>query len=163
MPGPLGYPPRWICNFLREQFRPGPQPHPHRKIYISREKARGRKITNEIDILQHLISCGYEIHHTEKLTFTQQVELFSSAKEIISAHGAGMSNIVFAQPGAKILELGSRLHNNLSFRTIATNSDLQYEHLYLESAPGSDGVETRFANIVANPEEFRLKLAEFSQ
>lgn len=163
MPGPLGYPPRWICNYLREQFKPGQQQRPHRKIYISRGMARGRKIVNEIDILPQLTSRGYEVHRTENMTFTQQVELFSSAKEIISAHGAGLSNIVFAQPGAKVLELGSRLHNNLSFRTIAINSDLQYEHMFLDSAPGPDGVETRFANIVANQEEFRLKLGEFSQ
>ena len=159
MPGPLGYPPRWVGEFLRKCFVPEDLGSPGKKrIYVSRRHARGRKIVNEPDIVPALVRHGYEIVCTERMTFSEQVALFASAGEVISMHGAGMSNIVFAPPGAKILELGSPLHNNLSFRTLAVNCDLQYDHLYLDSAPGAERGDTRFANVVVEPGEFLRKL-----
>lgn len=159
MPGPLGYPPRWVGDFLRKRFVSDDVGSPREKrIYISRRHARGRKIVNESDIVPALVRHGYEIVCTERMTFSEQVALFASAGEVISMHGAGMSNIVFAPPGAKILELGSPLHNNPLFRTLAAHCDLQYDHLYLDSAPGAGRGDTRFANVVVKPEEFLRKL-----
>ena len=163
MPGPLGYPPRWVCDFLRSRFVPESIGLPRKKVYVSRRHARGRKIVNEADILPALVRHGYEIVCTEHMTFLEQVALFASAEQIVSMHGAGMSNIVFAPPGAGVLELGSRLHNNLSFRTLAAHCDLRYEHLYLDTAPGSERGDTRFANVVVDAEEFPRKLEAISR
>ena len=163
MPGPLGYPPRWVCDFLRNRFVPENIGLPKKKVYVSRRHARGRKIVNEADILPALVRHGYEIVCTERMTFLEQVALFASAEQVVSMHGAGMSNIVFAPPGAKVLELGSRLHNNLSFRTLAANCDLRYDHLYLDTAPGAERANTRFANVVVDPEEFPRKLEAISR
>jgi capsular polysaccharide biosynthesis protein len=162
MPGPVGHPPRWVCDFLRRQFVRGQEEPPQRKVYISRQHARGRRILNESEMVPALGRHGYEIVHAERLTFAQQVELFASAGQVISMHGAGMSNIVFARPGARVLELGSRLHHNLLFRTLAANCDLRYEHLYLDAAPGAEKDDTRFANVVVDGAQFARKLEAFS-
>ena len=56
----------------------------NRKIYISRSKARRRKISNEILIIPLLLKYGIEMIHCEDLTFKEQVELFSETKLLIS-------------------------------------------------------------------------------
>lgn len=162
MPGPLGCPPRWVCDFLRASFWPADTAAPRRKIYLSRQNARGRRILNEAAILPLLSASGYEIVHAEQLSFIDQVNLFSQASTVISMHGAGMSNIVFTRPDTQVLELGSPLHNNLSFKTLAGNCDLEYRHLYLDSAPGAENEDTRFANVVVDPAKFERELASFS-
>lgn len=158
MPGPLGRPPKWVCKFLRDRFVADPSAMAERKIYISRQQARGRKILNEGEILPVLVRHGYEIVHAENLTFLQQVQTFAAAKAVIAVHGAGMSNIVFARPGTRVLELGSLLHNNDSFSTLAANCDLDYHHLYLDSAAGAGNDDTRFANVVVDPLKFERTL-----
>ena len=163
MPGPLGRPPRWLCSFLRRKFIGTRTVLPYRKIYVSRQHARGRRIVNESQIVSALVDHGYEIVYAERLAFLEQVELFASAKEVISIHGAGMSNIVFAPRNAKILELGSPLHSNGSFRTLAANCDLRYEHMYLAAAEEAGRADSRFANIVVEPASFRRKLEDFSE
>lgn len=163
MPALVGYPPRWLCEYLRCRFTNDKKAPPSRKIYISRRHARGRKLLNELEILPLLVRRGYDIVDAERLAFSEQVDLFSSAREVISVHGAGLSNIVFAPRGARVLELASPLHNNLSFHTIAANSDLFHEHLVLNVAAGADRRDTRFTDLVVNPAVFERKLEAFSQ
>lgn len=162
MPGRLGYPPRWVIDFLRAEFWPKKVLSQHRKIYISRSLSRGRKIENESDILGVLEAMDFEIVHAEHLSFEQQVELFCEASHVVAPHGAGMSNIAFCQPGARVLELGSRLHTNDSFMTVSKSGDLEHQHWFLETAPGSNR-DTRFGNMIVDPAEFRQRLAEFSR
>ncbi len=162
MPGPVGFPPRWVCDYLRERFVAPQQDAPRRRIYLSRQQARGLRIVNEAEILPDLLRLGYEVVHAEALGFIAQVACFASASHVVAVHGAGVSNIVFAHPGTRVLELGSPRHNNLSFRTVAAHGDLRYEHFYLDAAPGADGADTRFADVVAPPQAFRRRLEAFS-
>ncbi|HLO51554.1 MAG TPA: tetratricopeptide repeat protein, partial [Kamptonema sp.] len=55
-PGYLGWPPLWAVNFLRRVFLAGIVPlnsYPER-IYISRNKARYRRVMNEDDVMEEL-------------------------------------------------------------------------------------------------------------
>lgn len=45
--------------------------------------------------------------HSENLNFEQQRFFFSQAEIIIAPHGAGETNILFAKPGTKLIELFS--------------------------------------------------------
>ena len=55
--------------------------------------------------------------------------------------------------------MGSRLHHNDSFKTVAIHSDLNYQHWFVDSAPGAESAETRFADMLADPGQFRSRLA----
>ena len=39
------------------------------------------------------------------ITFLEQVELFHNAEIIVAAHGAGLTNILFSEPGTKVYEI----------------------------------------------------------
>jgi capsular polysaccharide biosynthesis protein len=159
MPGPLGEPTPWICRVLREQFLPREPVQAQRKIYVSRRHAQGRKIVNEDELLPMLAEHGYDVVFAERLSFREQVDLFASATRVIAPHGAGMSNIVFAPRGAKVLELCSPLHNNACFSTLAASCGQEHHYVYLQAADGSTQGDTRFANLKSAPEDFRAWLA----
>lgn len=89
-----------ILENLEIESRP-----PFRKVYISRELARGRFVLNEEDVVATLLSQGFEIVRAETLSFREQAELFNSAETLVSIHGAGLANGLFMQPGSKLIEL----------------------------------------------------------
>jgi hypothetical protein len=94
-----------VAQQLQAIFNPKPHPSPYRKIYISRSLARYRRIVNESELIPILENLGFEIVHTEKLSFASQVKLFNEAKVILSSHGAGLTNMLFAPSPALVLEL----------------------------------------------------------
>ena len=51
----------------------------------------------------------------EKLTFDQQVRLFSSASEIISSTGAALANAVSCKPGTRVAVLMGK-HQDMIYR-----------------------------------------------
>ena len=94
-----------VAKRLQTAFQPTYQISPFRKIYISRSLARYRRIINESELIPILENLGFEIVHAEKLSFGSQVKLFNEAKVILSSHGAGLTNMLFAPSSALILEL----------------------------------------------------------
>lgn len=71
------------------------------KIYLRRTSGT-RKVTNVAEIEKLLVSRGFAIVEPEKLSFLEQVRLFSNAKVVVGSSGAALANIVFCQPGTKI-------------------------------------------------------------
>lgn len=78
---------------------------PQRKIYLCRDKATKRKIINNEEVKEILKKFGFETVYAEDLSFDEQRKLFFETKILVTPHGAGLTNILFMQPGAKVLEL----------------------------------------------------------
>ncbi|TXN26849.1 glycosyltransferase family 61 protein [Methylobacterium sp. WL19] len=75
------------------------------KIYISRSDAKRRKMLNESDVEAALAADGFEILSFSGIPIWHQIFLATSAKEIVAPHGAGLSHLIAAQPGAKVTEV----------------------------------------------------------
>jgi capsular polysaccharide biosynthesis protein len=73
-------------------------------IYVSRNKAKYRKVLNESDLLPILKKYDFEVVFFEDYTMTEQIELAYSAKNIISLHGANLTNVMFMKPGGNVME-----------------------------------------------------------
>jgi hypothetical protein len=67
------------------------------RIYISRPKTVGRYLINEDEVLEALTPFGFVAYTLENLSLSDQVKLFSQAEIVVSAHGAGLTNMIFAQ------------------------------------------------------------------
>jgi hypothetical protein len=67
------------------------------RIYISRPKTVGRHIINEDEVMEALTPFGFVAYTLENLSFSDQVRLFSQAEVVVSPHGAGLTNIIFAE------------------------------------------------------------------
>jgi tetratricopeptide (TPR) repeat protein len=122
---------KWGCDFLRKIFlNEGNllKSHYPQRIYISREKASYRQIINNEEVFNFLAKFGFEKVIFETLTLAEQSLYLSSADVIISPHGAGLTNLVFCQPGTKVLEIFSpNFHPNCYW---ALSNICGLEHYY---------------------------------
>ncbi len=76
-----------------------------KKIYVSRELAVKRHITNEEELLPILKKYNFKKVFLEKLSIPEQVYLFRSISHVIAPHGAGLTNVLFASNNINILEI----------------------------------------------------------
>jgi capsular polysaccharide biosynthesis protein len=124
--------PKWVCDFLREKFlsreNERNKNYPER-IYISRSKASHRRVLNESDVVNVAKEYGFEVFQLESMTVAEQAILFSSAKVVIAPHGGGLSNIIFCEPGTKIIEFFSPNYIIPCFWGISNQLDLEYYYL----------------------------------
>jgi capsular polysaccharide biosynthesis protein len=96
------------------------------RLYLSREKARRRRVTNDTELWDWLRPRGFVKLCAEELTWSEQIEVFRRAKVIVAAHGAGLANIVFCQPGTKIVEFFNRSYVNGCYWRLASIQGLDY-------------------------------------
>ncbi len=131
-PGHLDWIPPHTIEFLRRIFgaeHSRAQPKSHLKIYISRAKARYRRVLNEAEIIAVLKPLGFKVVTLESLTVQEQAELFAQAEVIISPHGSGLTNLVFCQSGAQIIELFSPHYLRTDYWMVSQTLKLQ--HFYI--------------------------------
>ena len=80
---------------------------PYRKIYFTRTQFRRARMTEvgEKEIETLFRENGFSVLAPEKLTFTEQVYYFSTAKEIASISGTISHNIIFCEEGTEVIIL----------------------------------------------------------
>jgi hypothetical protein len=76
-----------------------------KRIYISRANARRRRVTNDEEIRDILESRNFSTVLAERIGISQFAALVRCADRILAPHGAGVTNVVFARPGVRVLEL----------------------------------------------------------
>ena len=93
----------FIQNFLERDL--AAIPATPQKIFVNRKKASCRKITN-IDEVKHVMEkYGYKEVDFDDMSVVHQIACIRSAKNVVMLHGAGMTNMMFAYPKTKVLEL----------------------------------------------------------
>lgn len=153
---PMGLFYREIVCRLRERLAHKPTQPPHRKVFISRAKARVRRILNETAVQELLATYGYETHYMEDYSLAQQITLMAETRALVGLHGAGLTNMLFMQPGARVLELRNAGddHSNCFFNMA---SDLGHRYYYTTNA--GDSTETYDVSITVNLEELEKVLS----
>lgn len=130
-PGYLDWVPLETIKFLRQICLPQIDLSQYRErelIYISRAQARGRQIINETEVSNFLSQLGFQTVFLEKMSVLEQVALFANAKVIISPHGSSLTNLVFCNPGATVVELFSPHYVRTDYWMIS--QQLQLRHYY---------------------------------
>ncbi len=125
---------------------------PHRKLYISRQKARRRKILNESALIKLLKEFEFDFIYLEDYSLEEQIKILSETKVVVSSHGAGLTNIMFMNEGSTVIELKAKNNDYWCFFSLARLSKLHYNYLLCDS------VEINHRN--ANIEIDLLKLKE---
>lgn len=70
--------------------------NPKRKIFITRQNAKYRRLINEPDVIAYLESVGFEILTLEDYSVIQQIQIFNDAEYVIGTQGAGMANMIYS-------------------------------------------------------------------
>lgn len=117
-----------IRDFLMRHYRIDTLPA-SRRLYISRGDARLRRVANEAELAGVLADYGFEAYEMGELPFARQIELFASAEAIVAPHGAGLMNLMFCQPGARVLEVFPENFVTDWFTGFAKVLGLDYDYL----------------------------------
>jgi len=109
-PSYLGWLQPWGLKFLREVFLQGitiNRADISERIYVGRSNARYRRVMNEPEVVEILKQFGFTYVTPESMSLENQIAIFANAKIIVAPHGSGLTNIVFSNPGTKVIELFS--------------------------------------------------------
>ena len=85
-------------------------PHAHRKIdkdriYLRRGLHSSRPLDEELRLEHALQIRGFVVIDAAALPLELCISIFASASWVVAPHGAALTNLVFASPGTKVLEL----------------------------------------------------------
>jgi hypothetical protein len=74
------------------------------RVYISRNDARLRRVSNEDRIVPLLEARGFSRVILKGMPVAAQVRLFQEAEAVVAPHGAGLAHTAWCAPGTKIIE-----------------------------------------------------------
>ena len=127
--------PRWLGQYIRNSFLPLVQhevlPESERVpyLYISRSDSAIRNVLNEQELLEKLEAYKFKSIVSSKYSILEKIRMFSQAKVVVSATGAGLISMFFCKPGTKIIEIFHEGFVIEPFYDIATKIDLDYNYL----------------------------------
>jgi hypothetical protein len=118
-------------HWLREFSKPDPDSDQFVLIQRNVQGAApntSRNLENRDEIIAHFHKRGVPLamHFLEGYSLDRQIRLFSNAKLVIGAHGAGMSNVVFCEPGTRVIEIRAPFFYNGTVASIAQALPLNY-------------------------------------
>ncbi len=129
---PTYHVPSFITSFLQEAFgyvdlseveELGEFPY----LYITRGDAPKRKVVNEAEVVAALQEQGFVPFALSKYSLKEAIYLFKNARTVVAPHGAGLTNLLFCQPGTRVIEVFSDKFVNHYFYELATSLGLNYE------------------------------------
>jgi capsular polysaccharide biosynthesis protein len=123
MPFPVEKVSPWACAWLRSLFPE--MAHGSEKIYLHRGAGR-RRLVNEAELEAALRKLGFVSIQPEKTPVVEQAKFLRSARCVVAPHGAALTNVVFAPPGALLFELFHPAHKNSCYSNLANACGHRY-------------------------------------
>ncbi len=119
--------PTWVAPWLRSLAPPAPSGP--EKIYLSRRGAPRRRFASEAELMPALAARGFVCLQPETMSVAEQARGLGSARWIVAPHGAALANMVFAPPGARVMEFFHPQHKNQCYENLAAACGHRYASL----------------------------------
>ena len=142
-PGWTGHTADWALCRLREKLLRNHTPTGGQRLYVGRVGTAHRRVTNEGELIQALEREGFTVFDGKNVSFEDELKLFANADMIVGVHGAGMTNIVAARPGTKIIEIFDPLHFVESYCNLTDALGLRYWYMFAENESVRRGLPVR--------------------
>ncbi|WP_234732452.1 glycosyltransferase family 61 protein [Acidocella facilis] len=146
----------WALNYLRGSIVANLVPQKiddlPKKLYISREDAGGRRILNEEELMNRLEKFGFKSVSLVGRSLAEQAALFNNADNIVSLHGAALSNLVFTRRNARVVEVFPETYGTPAFAIIATAGALNYATYICKHV--QSGARNQLDDIVLDVDDF---------
>ena len=141
-------------KWMRGKIRPASRDNSNAnlKLFVSRKDVNQTRVTNH-DSLEHLLkNYGFRTVHLTSLTFDEQIELFLKASTIVGAHGAGLTNTLFCNNEASIIEISPNKFMGSYYANIAQQINANYL-LYLIPENRNNRIDIdKFEKFLSNKE-----------
>ena len=89
-----------------------------------------RRLKNQGEVESLLYRYGFEEVFAEDQTVFETAKMFSEAEAIISVHGSGLSNLSFASPGVKVVDLLPPAHLDPYYWIITEQIGGTYSYIF---------------------------------
>lgn len=124
--------------------------HLPRRFWVGRKPgaARDRLMEGEKELLELLTLFGFQQVTFETLGPLEQIAIMANAEVMMSYHGAGFANMIFANPRAHVMELGTvqtAMHRWGDFWRLANVSGCTYVSFFADLARADQLSEPNFA------------------
>lgn len=145
--------PKWACDFLYHSFIiPDKMNKQDKLIYIPRgDAALNRKVLNEPELIKALKNYGFEIHYLSEMAVSDEAKLFNSARLVVGIQGSGFANLVYCEPGTKVLQIFPETYVRHIDYDICNKKNLEFHYLICPSDTiAVDCVEGQKINVIAD-------------
>ena len=93
-----------LCKLLQDRYRAvGNNKKADQKLYVVRSGSRNISRLQQLRLKRYFQRLGYRAVRPELLSAREQFELFASASHVVGLYGAALTNVLFCQPGTKLL------------------------------------------------------------
>jgi capsular polysaccharide biosynthesis protein len=119
-------------------------------------------VLNEEKVIQFLEKSGFYSVNLETMSVVEQASLLAQAEVIIAPHGSALSNLVFCEPGTKIIEIFSPMYVLNYYWLICNLCGLEHYHLLGEFFEDEKPLPPAEKNILVNLHQLErvMNLAE---
>ncbi len=124
--------PRWLRHLKGRSNLANIEPK--RKIIVLRPGAKTRKLLNSDELI--LALKGWETVALEHMDISSQMRTFAEATHVVAAHGAGLTNLLWCQPGTKVIEIQDpKMIHKKVYPVLSHHLNLKHELLLAETVP----------------------------
>jgi len=136
-----------------------------KRVYLSRRHAARRRLLNEPAAIALLERYGFETFTVDPSDPAGQVRAVRDADYLIGVHGAELTNLMFMNPGAKVLELRHPIEAQINdtYASLAEAVEVRYTDHACDLAPGASDSDwdVNFADLVADLDRLGAKLQQW--
>jgi Glycosyltransferase 61 len=144
-------------EWMRTRMPVSAEAAPERPLFVVRGKGalNARQYRNQAELDAIATGLGFDLFDPAEHSLKEQIARFSRANAIVSAHGAGLTNMMFRQGPCSILEIFSPTLGTPHYYLMARQRGFSYRWLMAQDPVGKANVATTSVS----PEAFREALA----
>jgi capsular polysaccharide biosynthesis protein len=131
------------------------------RLFIERS-GHVRNIVNKEEVHRVLNDYGFDIVTFDKLGMHEQISLAANASIVVSVHGAGLTNMLFMDPGSRVMELTSQMDGEQYYYFTLSNA-LGHHYYYQYCKPDNIQKTIQEANILVDIHQLANNLELLTQ
>jgi len=139
----------WIQQEILEAVSSESEPIEGNNVYVSRSGAVERRVLNENEVMNVLSEYGFERYCLENQSLSENVQLFSQADLVVGPHGAGLTDIIFANDCTLLELFGEKVKQ--PYELLAETLSVNYEPMYCQADS---------ADVVVDTEQLELRVSQ---
>ena len=152
----------YVKNGLAAGVAPVKENCRHKYVYISRNRAARRRVSNETELVKCLESYDFKVLYPEDLSMAEQISVFRDASVIVTPHGAGLANILFCKE-ATVIEIFNQNYGTPTFRLMCQLMGLDYQHIIGKNPLLSKSEQQRVGRAALQKEDIEVDIDKLNE